>query len=385
VGFAKVCRVELGRATKCKRYEVPFAADGIETAVANRYGQDRARVKVNLTRSSGWSASYICGMSFCIIMAMAFIVCRGADGVIVEGIAAVVNGEPILASELNEAMAPYRAQFAGMYRGAELNDKLRAAALTLLNGLVDQRLMLQEAERLGLSVPSKSIDEGIDEIRARFSSVDEFRDAVAKAGDTEADVRDEVMKSLLLRQLIAGKRHQFEGQVSVSEQEVQEHLDMTPDADALTTQVELWQIWIAAAADAPDEKRADARQRCENILNELRNGADFEETARKMSEGPEREQGGLMGMVRQGEMQAQLDAAAFSLAVGETSDVVESPAGFHILRVGRIDKPERDQIADGRAAAEEKVRSGKVQKMYEQWLAELREKADISIKLTSAM
>jgi len=312
--------------------------------------------------------------------AAALIVCRAADGVIVEGIAAVVNGEPILASELTEALAPYRAEFAAMYHGAELNDKLRDAVQTLLNELVDQRLMLQEAERLGLSVPSKSIDDGISEIRGRFSSEDEFRDALAKAGDTEADVRDEVMKSLLLRQLIGGKRRQFEERVSVSEQEVQQHLDATPDGDALTTQVELWQIWVAVAADAPDETRADARERCENILSGLRNGADFEETARRMSEGPERERGGLMGMVRQGEMQAQLDAAAFSLAVGETSDIVESPAGFHILRVTRIDEPRPEKIADSRAAAEEKVRTRKVQKMYEQWLAELREKADISIK-----
>jgi len=372
--------MELGRTRKCKRYEVPFAADSIETTVANRYEQDPARVKANVTRSSNRNRLYICRVSFYIIMAAALVVCRAAGGVIVEGIAAVVNGEPILASELNEALAPYRAQFAGMYRGAELNDKLRTAAQTLLNELVDQRLMLQEAGRRGLSVPPKSIDEGINEIRGRFSSADEFRDALAKAGDTEADIRDEVMKSLLLRQLIAGKRRQFEEQVSVSEQEVQEHLDTTTVGDSLTTEVELWQIWIAAAEDASDEKRADGRERCETILSELRNGADFEETARKMSEGPEREQGGFMGMVRHGEMQAQLDAVAFSLAVGETSDVVESSSGFHILRVTRIDKPGHVQIADARAAAEEKVRTGKVRKMYEQWLAELREKADISFE-----
>ncbi len=307
-------------------------------------------------------------------------VCRGTACAIVEGVAAVVNGEPILLSELEEALAPYRQQFASEYRGAELRDQIRVAFRTLLNQLVDQRLMLQEAQRLGLSVSSKSIDEGIKEIRGRFSSDEEFREALAKAGDTEADVRDEVMKSLLLGQLIAGKRRQFEDEVSVSEQEVQEYLDSSGESDALTKQIELWQIWIAAAAVEPDEKRADARRRCKNILDELRSGADFEETARKVSEGPERERGGLMGMVLQGEMQAELDSAAFSLTVGETSDVVESPTGFHILRVTRRDEPDSGQIADGRATAEKNVRVGKVAKMSEQWLAELRGKADISLK-----
>jgi len=365
---------------KCKSRAEGVAAQGGEAPAVNIHEQYGVHVKVNGTAIFSRTQSYLRRLSSYIVLALALMVCPGAACVIVEGVTAVVNGDPILVSELEESLAPYRQQFASTYRGVELNDRIRGAIRTLLNQLVDQRLMLQEAERLGLSVSSKSIDEGMKEIRGRFSTEEEFQEALAKAGDKEDEVRDEVMKSLLLGQLMASKRRQFEDQVSVSEQEVQEHLDSAGESEAPTKQVELWQIWVAAVASDPDGKRADARRRCESILSELRSGADFEETARKVSEGPEREEGGLMGMVRQGEMQTELDSAAFSLAAGETSDVVESPAGFHILRVTRIDQPDSDQIADTRVTAEENVRMGKVEKMYEQWLAELRGKADISIK-----
>ncbi len=319
-----------------------------------------------------------------VALVMTLAVCRVADGVIVEGVAAVVNGQPILMSELEKAVAPYRTEFAARYQGQELNERLRAAMWTLLNELIDQQLLLQEAQRLGLSVPTSAIDKGVEEVQSRFGSDEEFRDALAQAGDTETDVRDEVMRSLLLRKLMSTKRRQFEERVSVSEQEVQEYLSTADGADALAKQVELWQIWIAAPADASEQDRADARRRCEEILADLRDGADFAELARTVSEGPERSRGGLMGMVRHGEMEPALDAAAFSLSVGEISDVIESPTGYHILRVTRIEEPDPEDVADAHATAEQAVRAQKVQKKYEEWLAELRAKAEITVNLARA-
>jgi len=312
-----------------------------------------------------------------IVLAMGLVVCRVGGAVIVEGIAAVVNGQPIFVSEVNEALAPYRAEFAKTYRGAELEDKVRQAVQTLLSQMIDRRLLLQEADRLGLSVSATTLDTAFEKIRSRFASEEEFRRALAEYGDTEADVRDEIVRAQLVQQVMLKKRRQFEEQVVVSEQDVRERMDKSEAGEALKKQVELWQIWISAPRDASGKMRAEARSRCVGILDRLRGGADFEQVAREVSEGPERDRGGLMGMVRQGEMQTELDAAAFSMAAGEMSGIVESDTGFHILRVTRVEEPDPARVDEARRAAEAEVRVEKVKEMYERWLDELREKADI--------
>jgi len=319
-------------------------------------------------------------VAFYLALVLMLVVPVEAGAVIVDGVAAVVNGQPILISALNEALSPYRQEFAEQYQGHELELKVRAAARTLLRELVDQEVMLHEAERLGLSVTAKSIDEGVEDVKGRFASEEQFRAALAEAGDKEADVRDEIMRSLLLRKLIAAKRREFMDDVSVTEQEVLENLETTGKIALTQKQIELWQIFIAAPPEGTEKERAEARKRAEDVLDRLRAGADFEETAREVSDGPARDSGGLMGMMRRGDMQADLEAAAFSIEPGGISEVVEGPTGFHIFRVSRVEEPDHAAIAAIMEDSELAVRASKVQKKYEQWLSGLREKADIRIE-----
>jgi parvulin-like peptidyl-prolyl isomerase len=98
--------------------------------------------------------------------------------------------------------------------------------------------------------------------------------------------------------------------------------------------VRVSQIVVRAAPDAPAAARAEARHKIEEIMKEVRAGKDFAELARAYSEGPEAAHGGDSGFVtRGGRALPPIERAAFSLGPGQTSDILETRRGFHIIKV----------------------------------------------------
>jgi len=91
---------------------------------------------------------------------------------------------------------------------------------------------------------------------------------------------------------------------------------------------------VRAKPNAPQPARAEARQKIEEILKELKGGKDFAELARKYSEGPEAARGGDSGYVSRGSAaMPAIERAAFALKPGQTSDILETRRGFHIIKV----------------------------------------------------
>ncbi len=102
----------------------------------------------------------------------------------------------------------------------------------------------------------------------------------------------------------------------------------------LEPQVRAQHILIKASRDAAEDVRAAARERAEDLLRQIRAGADFSELARRYSEdtGSAR-RGGDLGYNPRGRMVAEFDEAQFALDIGEVSDIVETTFGFHIIKV----------------------------------------------------
>ena len=119
-----------------------------------------------------------------------------------------------------------------------------------------------------------------------------------------------------------------------SPEDIEDYYDGNPDRFTQQEEVRARHILLKIPANADEAKEAEIRTRAEQLLAELKEGADFETLAKANSEDEaSAENGGDLGSFPRGRMVPPFEDAAFSLAVGQLSDIVRSKFGFHILRV----------------------------------------------------
>jgi len=134
---------------------------------------------------------------------------------------------------------------------------------------------------------------------------------------------------------VAYKPADFTGQVEIKDGEIAEQYELQKD-DRFTEpeQVRARHILVKVASGASDQEKAKARQKAEGLLAKVKAGDDFAVIAKKSSDdGGTASKGGDLGFFPHGQMAPEFEAAAFALEAGGLSDIVESPFGFHIIRV----------------------------------------------------
>jgi peptidyl-prolyl cis-trans isomerase D len=129
------------------------------------------------------------------------------------------------------------------------------------------------------------------------------------------------------------------GTVQVSREDLQAYYDQHRDQYRVPEQIKVSHIWIksplpGADGKVDDKALADAQHRAEDLLKQLKGGAKFEDLAKKSSEDPgSANVGGSLGWIGKGQTTPEFEKAAYALAKGQTSDVVKSSDGFHIIRL----------------------------------------------------
>jgi peptidyl-prolyl cis-trans isomerase SurA len=216
----------------------------------------------------------------------------------------------------------------------------------VVNELIDEELILAKGKELKIEVPdadvTNTVDKQVKDIRARFSSDAEFRNELQKAGlGTPEEFRrfraDEVRRAETITRTVRKLREDGKiVQANVTDAEVQEAYDRNrttlPKREASVT----WrQIIIAPKPTAAAKDRA--RAKADSVLAELKSGGDFEMLAKRESMDPgSKDNGGDLGWNRRGRMVAEFDRWMFALPPGQISPVIETPFGYHIIRVDRV-------------------------------------------------
>lgn len=123
-------------------------------------------------------------------------------------------------------------------------------------------------------------------------------------------------------------------QVSISEQTLKSYFEDNKSRFEQPERVKASHILIKVASDASDEDKAAAKLKLEDIRNQIIDGADFSELAKKYSDDPgSKDKGGNLGFFQKGMMVPPFEQAAFSLSPGQLSSIVETDFGFHLIKV----------------------------------------------------
>ncbi|MGB5439198.1 MAG: peptidylprolyl isomerase [Gammaproteobacteria bacterium] len=254
-------------------------------------------------------------------------------------IAAIVNSDVILTSELDAAVGLVAAQLDS--KGTTPPDR-SALVNQVLERLVVDALQLQIAERNGMSIDDKALNEEIQTM-ARESNVSltEFRTILEKEGYSYAAFRENIRKKLLLQEV---RRQMVANSIKVNEQEVDNLLASLEASGLSDVKYHLAHIMVTIPEAPSSDQIAAARQRAGNILARLRSGSDFEQVAIAESDGQNALEGGDLGWRSIGQIPSLFNDILKDIQVGEVSDLIQSPSGFHIIKLVEKSGEERHLV-----------------------------------------
>ncbi len=240
-----------------------------------------------------------------------------------ERIAAVVNDEVISLSDVH-ARIRLALLNAGVQDNAETRQRLTPQ---VLRQLVDERLQLQEARRLGVSVPSKEIDEAIGRIAEQNRMGRPQLESLLKAQKVPLSTLREQVRALLSWQRVMQRRIRQE--VVIGDEEVDAVMQRIK---ANIGKPEYLVAEIFLAVDSPDQDE-EVRRNADRLVDEVRRGGNFAALARQFSQSAGAASGGDMGWVRTGELNPELDKVLSTMRAGQLSAPVRTATGYHVLLV----------------------------------------------------
>lgn len=263
-------------------------------------------------------------------------------GQTLDRIVAVVNDDIILASELEAEIANIRQQYRGsnvrLPRGSELERQV-------MERLVMKRLQLAHAERMGITVDDNTLNAAVRRVAEQNNmNLAQFQQALQREGISFARFREDLKEDIIMSRL---HQRQVERSVEVTEQEVDEFLASPAASEGLEFRVS--HILIATPQAASPEQIDEARQRAESLVRELREGADFAETAARVSDAANALDGGDLGWRSGGELPSVFQDVVRGMQAGEISDALRSSSGFHVVRLEAVRSDESRVVTQTRA------------------------------------
>lgn len=301
-------------------------------------------------------------------------------GALEPGAVARVGGAVISAERLERYFEDYlqeKGRAVASIRSPAAYAALRREAL---DRLVDAEVLWQEARRAELVATTAEVDAALAEVRAGFGRPGAFDRRLERGGFTEATYREYLRRQLSIRKLV---QREVVAKVTVSDAEVHADYEAHPERFTEPEQVHARHVLAKLAPGAGEEARAAARVRIEAAQARLRGGAPFAEVARALSEDGTAADGGDLGFFGRGQMVPAFEAAAFALAPGEVSGVVETQFGLHLIVVEGRRGGARIPEAQARAAIRERLAAEKAGRTLAERIRELRARARIELAPSS--
>ena len=260
----------------------------------------------------------------------------GAAGGAVERIAAVVNEDAISQSDV-VARARLSLLNAGM---PDTPDARQRVLPQVLRQLVDERLQLQEAKRLGISIPSQEIDQAIGRIAEGVRlSRPQLNKLLAEHNVPVSTLNEQVRATLAWQKVLQRRIRQ---EIMIGDEEIDAQLERFK---AAIGKPEYLVAEIFLSVDSPDQDD-QARRTAERLMEEIKRGANFAAVARQFSQSAAAANNGDLGWVRPGEMGGEIDSTLASSRPGQMVGPVRTAGGYHVLLV-------RARRAVGSAGSEE--------------------------------
>jgi peptidyl-prolyl cis-trans isomerase SurA len=314
-----------------------------------------------------------------LIAGVALLFYSHAYGETLDRVVAKVNGDIIVLSAVQEK-AGYISQQLKAGQG-KLPDNMSEEQLLekVLNDMVDEKLQLQEARKIMLSVDEKKVEQAIDEIKSNNKiNQEQLVIMLENEGKTLEGYKQQVRDQILVSQIIG---YEMSRSPAISDKSVQKYY-LKHQKEFLEAKKTFFRhILFIFEPGITDENKRVKIIKAKQVLRQIKAGRDFEDLAKKYSEDVSSSSGGEIGYVAKGNLVAEFEEAAFKLKEGEVSDLVETRYGLHIIK--------NDHIVPGRVKPMDEVKEQIRERLmretrkahYENWMASLKKSAFVETYL----
>ncbi len=265
----------------------------------------------------------------------------------------------------------------------------------VLRDLIDQQLLLQKAKDLGITGDTELIKR-LDEMRKQMNlgSMEELEKAAEAQGASYEDFKQNLRNQIVTQHVIG---EEVGKHLAMNKDDVKRFYDQHRAEMERPEQVRLSEILIApkrpvkpaAAPDAKPEPPSEAeteaaltaaQARAQDLLDQIRKGAKFEDLAKKYSDGPSAKDGGDLSYFKRGTLSKELEDKVFALKAGEVTDVVRTKQGYVILQVSEHQMAGIPSLKEVEPRIQDELYMQKLQPALRVYLTTLREEAFIDIK-----
>lgn len=303
--------------------------------------------------------------------------CRAAfaqEAQVVDGIAAVVNGDVITYSQVRSLSAPREKLLRSQYTGQELEKQLKETRELALKDLVDRRLIIQAFKKESYEIPDHFVDQRVHEIIRESFGGDRntFIKTLEAQNYTLGEFREKELERIMV-QAMRGKN--VKKDLVISPPKVEEYYKKHRDEFTAKEEVKLRMIMIPGKADTGNSEAQKGM--AEEVLGKLASGAEFERMAQIYSEDSTRDVGGDWGWIERKTLAAPLEKIAFNMPVGRISNIINYAGNYYIFKVEDKRGGTTKSLAEARPEIEKKLIQLEAQSLQDRWIASLRAKAYI--------
>jgi len=317
---------------------------------------------------------------------------------IVDEIIARVNDQIITRADMEKARQTNQEELKQRFP-SDWQAKWTKAQNDILRDLIDQQLLLARGDELGITGQTEVVKR-LNQLRQQMNLaiIGDLEAEAKKQGVSYEDFKEQIRVSAVTQQVIA---QEVGGKIHISNEDVQDWYNKHQKEREGPEEVGLSEIMIATqpakqnvedkdkqgAAQNQDKplpedpaKVAEAEAKANQILEQLKKGAKFEDLAKKSSDGPTASQGGTLGNFKRGELAKDLEDKTFSLKPGENTGVIRTRQGFIILKAISHRPAGVPPLKDISERIREAIYSERLEPAARAYLTRLREQAYIDIK-----
>ncbi len=270
-------------------------------------------------------------------------------------IIAIVNNEAITQRDLESFLNFMRVQLSRQYSAKELEEKIAVMRSDLLDRLIEDRLILQQAKKENLKADDGRVKAKVDELKKRYDSQTDFENSLKSQGLVEADLMNRVRDQILMFNIVETK---IRDKIVIKPAEITQYYDKNPASFKLLEEREFQSL------SGADEAKA------RKIIEDLRQGKDIKEAVKDSGFSLS-----AFSARKDGELKKDVEDLLFKLNIGEVSEPIKIKDSYYLFQLSKI-RPSRQQtLSEVQDSIHAMLYEKKMQEAMVKWVEELKKKA----------
>lgn len=285
-------------------------------------------------------------------------------------------------AQVSQELAKFERQFPEGASEEALNQMRTRALARVLDSMITRELVRAEMARQNAIVTAGEVTAAKEQLFGNLQNEDAMAIMLAENNMTMEQLEDSLKLDIFRNRILADKVAAATN--AVTEETAREFYDGHPELFTRPEGRQVSHILVRVAKDASEEEEAAARKKIDNVREALLNGADFAQLARETSDCVSAARGGDLGVVPRGREAQEFEDAVYGQEIGVIGEVVRSPVGFHVIKVMGDVAAEEAQFDAVKDAIINRLRSEAHRRLGQEFIQDLRNKANIRFEGTLA-